>query len=136
MADGESPSEERPLVVLGALGAVGRGAMRAGAWAWPLLRRGSAALGGALWRRRGFLVALAVRAAWVAALLLFVDAATELVQVEHTFDPMELRAVFALGLGLCSLTVLLAAHRRMRWAGVALGTAHGAVVLMLTALAA
>jgi hypothetical protein len=136
MADGETPSQERPLVVLGALGAAARACLRAGVWTWPWLRRGTAAFGRMLWRRRGFLVALGVRAAWIAALLLFVDATTELVQVDHQFDPMKLRGVFALGLGLCSLTVLLATHRRMRWAGVTLGTAHGAVVLMLTALAA
>ena len=135
MADEASTSDPRPLVVLPALAAIGRAVVWAGAKAWPWISRGGAALRRMLWRHRAVVLALAVRAAWVTALLVLVDAGVQMVQIEHTYDPMELRNAFALGLGLCSLTVLLASHRRIRWAGVALGTAHGALVLVLTAIA-
>ena len=123
---------ERPLVVLPALRAVGRGLLWALGKVGPWLVRGGTALGRGLWRHRTLVGALLVRALWVIALLLLVEGGRRLLQIEVAIDPIALRQTFAIGLGLCTLTVLLAAHRRIRWAGIALGTAHGALVLVLT----
>jgi hypothetical protein len=72
---------------------------------------------------------------WVAALVLLVDGGQRLLQIERALDPVALRQSFALGLGLCTVTVLFAMQRRIRWAGIALGTAHGGLVLVLTTAA-
>jgi hypothetical protein len=125
---------ERPLVVLPALRALGRGLLWVLGKLGPLLVRGGAALGRGLWRHRTIVGAVIVRALWVIALLLLVEGGRRLLQIEVALDPVALRQTFAVGLGLCTLTVLFAVHRRIRWAAIALGTAHGALVLVLTTL--
>ena len=131
MADAPQPADARPLVVLPALRVVWRGLVWLVGRARPIVARGAAACGRALWRHRGVVGAITVRALWVGALLLLVEGGRAVLQIEQPLDPIALRQTFGVGLGLCSVTVLLAAHRRIRWAGVALGTAHGALVLVL-----
>jgi hypothetical protein len=132
MADARQSAEERPLLVLGAVRALGRALVWVAGKAGPLLARTAAASGRGAWRHRDILAAIAVRACCVLALWLLVDGGQRLLQIEDTLDPITLRQIFALGLGLCTLTALLAVHRRLRWAAIALGTAHGALVLLLT----
>jgi hypothetical protein len=131
MADAPQSPDERPLVVLPALLQVWRGLVWLVGKTRPIVARGAAACGRTLWRHRSVVGAITVRALWVGALLLLVEGGRRLLQIEQPLDPIALRQTFGLGLGLCSMTVLLAAHRRIRWAGIALGTAHGALVLVL-----
>lgn len=128
----EPRAPERPLVVLPALLTLARGLGFVAAKTWTLLAVGATAVGRLLWRHRTVVTAVLVRGLWVAALLLLVDGGRRLLQIEQAIDPVALRDVFAFGVGLCTLTVLLAVHRRIRWAAIALGTAHGALVLVLT----
>jgi hypothetical protein len=129
--EARAPAEDRPLVVLPALRTLARGLGWITTKASRLLARGAAAVGRVLWRHRVLVTAILVRGLWVAALLVLVEGGRRLLQIEQPIDPIALRDAFALGLGLCTLTVLLAAQRRIRWAGIALGTTHGALVLVL-----
>jgi hypothetical protein len=110
----------------------------AGRWGWLALRalgRAAACVGRHAAARRGALLAVATRAAWWAALGLLWLGGTALLDVTRPFDRAGLTTSFGVGLGLCLFAVLLASHRRIRWAGWSLGLAHGALGL-LTMIAA
>ena len=51
----------------------------------------------------------------------------------HDHAPLDQAAlpVFALGLGLCALLLVLAAQARLRWAAFALGLGHGGLLTLV-----
>ncbi len=86
------------------------------------------------WVHRAALNAIFVRAAWWTSLWLAIQTTSTLVDSRATLavDPSLMR--FGVGLGLCWLVVVLASARRLRWAAIALGAAHGGLGLVLWTL--
>jgi len=108
-----------------------RHAAIAAAHALSLLR----VLGRLAWRRRGLLVALAVRVAFWGALALWLSTALTVVggaplEVDHAMHR------FAFGAVICGFAVVLAVARHVRWASWALGSLHGASATVLWLLVA
>lgn len=146
MSDDRRPVAKRaPLPALAVL--IGRLVARAAAWLGPVaLRaarasvpatarlgratlRGLASMRRAAVRRRDLLVALACRAAWWGSLAIFAAAgATLLAFTVETVDG--LWHPFAIGLCMCTLVVLVARERHLRWLATVLGTSHAVLGLL------
>ncbi len=138
--------------VADALGPIARAARRALVVA---ARGGGAAaqwLGREALRRRLALLAVATRVVWWVALFAWVQTAVVLLgppgtggdrgsdlaalATAHGDAFAAARVSFVIGAIACALIVLLASSRRMRWAGGALGSMHGASAVVLWLLAA
>ena len=77
------------------------------------------------WRHRAGLVAVAARLAWWVSLVGLWWGATRLFDVHRPLDAQALLQVFAAGAALCSVTLLAAESRPLRWCAWVLGTLHG-----------
>jgi hypothetical protein len=88
-----------------------------------------------LQRHRGLLLAVLQRGAWWAALALLLLGGQALLGADGQvpFDPQAL-PMFAFGLGLCALLLLVAAQTRLRWAAFALGIGHGGLLTLVWAV--
>lgn len=93
--------------------------------------RGLAWTGHAAWTHRRPLMAVLLRLAWWASLWLAIDTASTLFDVRAPLDVEGMLTRFAVGLGLCWAVVVFGAAKRLRWAGLALGTAHGGLGILL-----
>ncbi len=82
-------------------------------------------------RHRTALAVIGSRGAWLAALWLLVDAACAIFDVRQSVQPDTQLLQLGGGLALCWLVVVTSSHRRLRWAAIALGTAHGTLGLLL-----
>jgi hypothetical protein len=111
-------------------------------WAWPKLVassrtavRAGLTIMRAAWRHRAMLTALAVRGMWWTAMWLLWVGGTALLDVHRPLHEETFVLPFAVGFALCSISALLGAQRRIRWASGVLGVSHGALgLLALTAL--
>lgn len=92
-------------------------------------------VGGAILRHRALLIAIAARVAWAAALWLLVLTGRQLAAIDVPLDAAVVIERFIYGIALCAAVVVVGAHRRMRWAGAALGTAHAGFALLLWTIA-
>jgi hypothetical protein len=93
-------------------------------------------VGRALWWARQPLFGLLVRGLWWGALVLLLRTALDVLDTSQPIDVDGARAWFAVGVAGCAAVTALADCRRLRWAGIALGTAHGAAYVLLQTLAA
>lgn len=101
--------------------------------AW-LLARGVAWVARAAIVHRAAVAAVLTRLAWFAALWLLIDAARTLFDARVAVAPEQALLQFAGGLALCWVVVVFARARRLRWTAIAMGTAHGALGLLLWAI--
>jgi hypothetical protein len=83
------------------------------------------------WTHRRVLNAIVLRAAWWAALWLAIETASSLVDVSAPLDIEGMLTRFAVGLGMCWAVVVFSGSGYLRWAGIALGTVHGVLGLLL-----
>ena len=83
-------------------------------------------------RHRGALLGLLLRGAWWGSLALLLLGGRAVLEL-HDHAPLDQAAlpVFALGLGLCALLLVLAAQARLRWAAFALGLGHGGLLTLV-----
>lgn len=72
-----------------------------------------------------------VRLLVIGALAVWIQASTNIFQIDQTLDVQSTLDQLGFGLALCALAVFLAAHRRIRWAAIALGGAHGGMAILL-----
>ena len=93
--------------------------------------RGLAWTGRAVWTHRRPLNAVVLRLAWWASLWLAIATASPLFDVRAPLDVEGMLTRFAVGLGLCWAVVVLSGAKPLRWAGLALGTVHGGLGLLL-----
>lgn len=93
--------------------------------------RGVSWTASAAWTHRARLNAIALRVAWWAALWLALTTASTIFDVRSTLVVDDALQQLGLGLGLCWAVVVFSAARHLRWAGIALGTIHGALALLL-----
>lgn len=91
---------------------------------------GARAMAQALVAHRLFLLSLAHRALWWAALALFVIGARGL--LDPAAGPIAAALpYFVIGFSLSAAAILIADTRRIRWAALALGFGHGALGLVV-----
>ncbi len=94
---------------------------------WSFMQRSARGM----WNARAWLCAIAVRMLFIGALALWVQAGTDIFQLDQSLDVDAALDELGLGIGLCALAVLLAAQARVRWAAIALGGAHGGLAILL-----
>ena len=85
----------------------------------------------AAWTHRRVVAALLLRVAWWASVWLAIEAASTMFDVRATMDVDGILTGFGAGLGLCWMVVVFSASKYLRWAGIALGTVHGGLGLVL-----
>ncbi len=108
-----------------------RTALRTLAWAMRAASRGVAWTTRGAWAHRRVLNAIVLRAAWWASLWVAIETASTMVDVRAPLDTEGMLMRFAVGLGLCWAVVVFSGSRSLRWAGIALGTVHGGLGLLL-----
>jgi hypothetical protein len=106
----------------------------AGRWLGAVAAAAARQLGALTWKGRRLLLGLAVRAAWWAALLMGVQTCLRVIDTSTRIDVDGSMQSLAIGIASCAAVTALASDRRLRWAGIALGTALGAALLLLHSL--
>lgn len=77
------------------------------------------------WRHRAAVLAVAARLGWWLSLAVLGWGMTRLFDVHRPLQPELLLRVFATGAALCSLPLVAARGRPLRWSAWVLGTLHG-----------